>query len=65
MTLITTSASRLVRSFSQFLEDCYAACSERSTRVLDAANQEWDHGKKKTMNVQRKIFNAKNNSELS
>lgn len=61
MTLITTSASRLVRSFSQFLEDCYLACGERSTRVLVAANQEWDTGKKKTVNVQRKVFNAKNN----
>jgi hypothetical protein len=49
--LVTTTVGRQVWSYTAYLEECYAACGERSTKVLDAANAEWDQGKKDIRNV--------------
>lgn len=52
---VTTSGGRRVWSFSAYLEECYTVCGERSTRVLDEATNEWNHGHKSVHNVKRKI----------
>jgi hypothetical protein len=52
---VTTSGGRPVWSFNAFLEECYEECGERSTKVLDAANLEWNGGKKNVPSVCKKV----------
>lgn len=53
--LVTSAGGRKVWSFDAYLEECYAVCGERSTRVLDAATSEWTSGRKSVPNVKRSL----------
>ncbi len=57
--LVESTAGRKVWSFNAYLEECYQECGERSTRVLDLATAEWEHGAKNVPTVVRKLKGTK------
>jgi hypothetical protein len=51
--LIETSAGRMVRSFTVFVNECIEKSGDASTYVRDLAEYEWNHGRKDVRTVLR------------